>query len=777
MIEICDRAGNHLKWITSIVDGKAWNFQMQGASSFAGEVPSDDPAIGGLHTDGFPFLCKGRRVIRTWRWMQAPVNTVTNPSLEQSIAGYVATAGAQIGRATGDAWGHGTNVLAVTPAGGGTDQGVVYDGGGPGEAQVEALEGQPTAVGAYVKGTSGRKVKLGVAEWNAAGAFLRSSFAPAVTLGGSWEQLTYALTPGAGTVRISIYVVTDEVTTTAFRVSGVTAEPGLSVSAWGTTSRQRVVTFAGPVWSTDDSGDKNGKVTTSFIAYSPLKMGASRLCRSEHQISTNWEDTQHVFDDVDSSYIARWLLAVVNQEKGHTGLEPGFKTYLETVRDLAADDHWQLDILDPDFLNSVTGDYHSLTNFDLGGAPATTGPAGIAGDPNRSLVLTGGDLWFTDAASSVPPVIGGDVFTIAGMIKLSGDTHYGIVQQDNGGGGTGGPVITRVNSAGGRKLRLYRSDGSLVCESTVAIPENVWVHFVVTKSGSTVKIYINGVDVTGTVTNATMNAGANGRFTLFSSPLAASAFQGGADEFSVWNGTALTYRQVQDLYAASAGVPLDYLGNVFELSGTTRTIAYEKRRLDSAIQELATNAGGFDIRETFLARTDGRHARLDILAQRGTQKDSVKFGYLTPPHNLVVMHRTESMEQHANDIFGQAQPAFGSDQNLNSVAQDAASITAYGTFEEFELFPDIADQGLLDDLVTEELSFRLVSGEIVQWSVLPGARSPMYWDDFEVGDIVPVAAGPAMRGGFLGLQRIYGAQVVADKNGVEYVNSVTTMPS
>jgi hypothetical protein len=53
-----------------------------------------------------------------------------------------------------------------------------------------------------------------------------------------------------------------------------------------------------------------------------------------------------------------------------------------------------------------------------------------------------------------------------------------------------------------RLIQVAKTDVAVIVESTVGLTLNAWNHVVVTKSGSDVHIYLNGVDVTGVVTDA-----------------------------------------------------------------------------------------------------------------------------------------------------------------------------------------------------------------------------------------------------------------------------------
>lgn len=95
------------------------------------------------------------------------------------------------------------------------------------------------------------------------------------------------------------------------------------------------------------------------------------------------------------------------------------------------------------------------------------------------------------------------------------------------------------------------STAATICEATIAITDTtVWYHLVVTKSGATTKLYINGVDRTGSVTNQTL--------TNTVDPIHIGAydgdgwapFAGGLDEVAIYN-VALSQATVQQHYSAA----------------------------------------------------------------------------------------------------------------------------------------------------------------------------------------------------------------------------------
>ena len=136
----------------------------------------------------------------------------------------------------------------------------------------------------------------------------------------------------------------------------------------------------------------------------------------------------------------------------------------------------------------------------------------------------------------------GDVFTLEAWIKR----HV-----------TGSPLSeTILNKALNafffgiidNRLELHKSDVSEIVESTVTITDTTtWHHCVVTKNGSSVFLYLDGVDVTGTVTDATIASNASQMGVGAAGP---SVIDADMDELAIY-ATALSQARVQAHYNAA----------------------------------------------------------------------------------------------------------------------------------------------------------------------------------------------------------------------------------
>ncbi len=126
------------------------------------------------------------------------------------------------------------------------------------------------------------------------------------------------------------------------------------------------------------------------------------------------------------------------------------------------------------------------------GGTFTLGQGGIAGG--------GGDTAITSATNGVVADVTAmrvaDTFTFEICVKRSGtqSANQGLV-----GGHAGGCAAIRFNTS--NQIELWRSNVASTCTSTITITDTTSFHHIMaTKTGSAAHIYIDGVDVTGTIT-------------------------------------------------------------------------------------------------------------------------------------------------------------------------------------------------------------------------------------------------------------------------------------
>lgn len=213
-----------------------------------------------------------------------------------------------------------------------------------------------------------------------------------------------------------------------------------------------------------------------------------------------------------------------------------------------------------------------------GGTPTYSQTGALSGDANTAILFNGSTGYFSapDAATIDPA----DTFTVMAWIKRT--ATQGTVQ-DIVSKGTNAFEF-RIHSD--NKLMLVKENVAAIVSSTTTITDTTGYHFVVaTKSGATVKLYIDAVDVTGVVTNATCATNTALLYIGRRSTAADSFFNGTIDEVAVFP-TALTAANIATLYAAgtaSAPAPVNTsdgditgqrlnIGNVAIPAGTLASI-------------------------------------------------------------------------------------------------------------------------------------------------------------------------------------------------------------
>ena len=176
----------------------------------------------------------------------------------------------------------------------------------------------------------------------------------------------------------------------------------------------------------------------------------------------------------------------------YTGSGPA-ASYKDTVLADGPAAYWRLGdtsgIIATDAAGSRTGWY--------GGTMTRGVPGAIAGDSNGAVSLDGSSGYVGVPSSSVP-AFGNGPLTIEFWVKRN--TASGIQAIIDG-----GPGSYQIDYSSSNKLTVSKNNGGIiVTETGTTTDTTTWHHFVFTKNGSAVKLYKDGADVTGTVTDRTL---------------------------------------------------------------------------------------------------------------------------------------------------------------------------------------------------------------------------------------------------------------------------------
>lgn len=193
----------------------------------------------------------------------------------------------------------------------------------------------------------------------------------------------------------------------------------------------------------------------------------------------------------------------------------------------------------------------STNNKDNGtySSGATLGVAGaIASDPDTAIALSGSSSQVS--VPSAAPLNTGDTFSVEAWVKRGDSKTYtneAIASKQDG------SWVLMFNESD--KLSLRRSTVGTVASATVATTDTgAWHYVVATKSGPAVHLYIDGVDVTGPVSNQTMT---NNNLPLVIGESTGAAFlKGNVDEVAVYS-SVLTPSQIVQHYTAGQQIAKD----------------------------------------------------------------------------------------------------------------------------------------------------------------------------------------------------------------------------
>jgi hypothetical protein len=204
-------------------------------------------------------------------------------------------------------------------------------------------------------------------------------------------------------------------------------------------------------------------------------------------------------------------------------------------------------------------------------APTLAQAGAIVNDANTAVKLNGTTQYITVAHAA--SLNFADVFTFECWVKRSalGGANDCLMSKEAG--------SARVTFTGENKVKLRRAGVADIVESKTKIADTtLWHHVVVTKNGATTKIYVDGVDVTGTVTNSTL---VNNEKELWfgAEPGPENFLSASLDEIALYN-VALSAAQVLNHYTLGRGTDFAAAGG--SSSATLSLRAPNRLQLGSA---------------------------------------------------------------------------------------------------------------------------------------------------------------------------------------------------
>jgi hypothetical protein len=220
-----------------------------------------------------------------------------------------------------------------------------------------------------------------------------------------------------------------------------------------------------------------------------------------------------------------------------TSTQGGTPTYRDNVLADAPVSYWRLGessgTAAADLMGRNPGTYTG--GFTLGQAGA------LPGDPNTAVLLNG-TTGYVQAPNSTSLGLADGPLTLEAWVRRNSVNRNDIIIHK----GTGAYQMLLTS---GNRLALAKANTATIVQSTRTVTDTAWHHVVATKNGAVSKLYIDGVDVTGTITNQTLINATSSALRLGTD--SGTWMSGVLDEVAIYN-KVLTPQRISAHYAAAA---------------------------------------------------------------------------------------------------------------------------------------------------------------------------------------------------------------------------------
>ncbi|NVJ90387.1 MAG: tandem-95 repeat protein, partial [Methylocystaceae bacterium] len=335
----------------------------------------------------------------------------------------------------------------------------------------------------------------------------------------------------------------------------------------------------------------------------------------------------------------------------------------------------------------------SFTIQDTNDAPVMFDNGGEAGAIGTSFNTSGGTAYM---AAETPSVVTNN-FTMEMLFKWDGTTTANRqILAINGDANAGYEISLDVDATGNDRLivSLYGSSGDTFYFDVATIPSNEWTHVAMVRDAGTLKVYMDGVELTDFTTESGYNDltvapdAPTAGFTIGNGDDMMSPFKGDIDEVRIWE-TARTQTQILDnmtsqidpddtaLAARYTFDDLDTSGVYDEgnLNGTTNGTLY----MNDAVTSEAHDSYSSPVSDTISIDVndgDAGYTGFNMSVYAIQEPDSADVA------NIMTATYTVNHGVFKNDVMGNGQigaslTVSGLDTNILTLSGTAADIQAY----------------------------------------------------------------------------------------------------
>lgn len=211
-------------------------------------------------------------------------------------------------------------------------------------------------------------------------------------------------------------------------------------------------------------------------------------------------------------------------------------------------------------------------------------------------------------------------------------------------------------------------------------------------------------------------------------------------------------------------------GGTFEET-SARSTKWEAKMVRPALVELSHAYNGFDL-AVDPVDDPAALAVMSCYVKRGADRPDVVFAWKQEPATSAAASRVEDGSALANVIVGAGGTQANDAKLYTAEKTDTASIMTYRRSEALATYSDITEADYLDDLADQHLALRKQPKYSHSYLPLPGKAAEPFVDWY-LGDTARSRAHADLRGGWDGVQRVFGFSLDLDDDGVETVSGVT----
>lgn len=207
------------------------------------------------------------------------------------------------------------------------------------------------------------------------------------------------------------------------------------------------------------------------------------------------------------------------------------------------------------------------------------------------------------------------------------------------------------------------------------------------------------------------------------------------------------------------------LGTITTSSTITADYSSEKPSILDLAGQYTDATDGIDFAIIPQELSTSKIGYLNVYARRGSSKPNAVFAYGSGTLDNSTIKRTRNVDNlttYVSALEGDA----------TSVWTDTNAVSTYRRLDSIISLSNDTNLASMSARTRRYLDTHSTPDLIAEYAITPGPRAPRIFDDFDIGDTVPVHLRRAIE--FVVQQRVYSATIAISENGVETISALDT---